>query len=773
MTSQGLRASPEGIRVAKTALTDKTWSQQKLATSLGITRQPVSKFFAGEPVSRSCFVQICQKLGLSWQKVAGLPEDLVSVVTAKVQSNTVDIDTLVVEMRQQRQDKIQYQCSTIQMLDIAQPIPLIDIYTSVNVLEAIPSQQWREISDLLKDFSRESNYNRLHALKHQKTLPGLEVVSRTSKLMLLGKPGSGKTIFLQYLATECNKGQFQPHRIVVFIKLKKFAEDTQDESDFNLFNYISQEFLCSGTEEESTKTVLTQGRMLILLDGLDEVPLADADKVTREIRRFTETYYKNSFVITCRIGAQQYKFQEFTEFEIADFQDKQVENFAKNWFVAVALKSRENAEATGNMLINQLNLLENQPIREFTATPMLLHFICLVFHAKKQAFPSNIAKFYEQLLNILLVRWDEVRGIKRVTLNGSLSAASKKKLLYQIAAITFEQGDYYFEQDKIQELMTDYLITLPDITLDNQSLLKTIETQHGLLVEEARGIYSFSHLTFQEYFMAKNIVENYQFKAWKILLCHLTETRWHNVFLLTVNMLPNAEEMFRLMKQEIDLLVAVDHQIQNFLIWVRQKSNSVSTRYKIAAIRAFYLVCDRAFALTPNYNLESALVGDITFDPDLAVDDLLASTLVCVGELGQSFEYTLDDTIVQDHAHALAIALNQTLELVFEPELQQVLQNLKAQLPDLNLAPQKLRLWWEANGKVWEKKLRDALINHRNIGHDWHFNQQQQELLLQYYYVNKLLVDCLHRASGITPALREEMEETLLLAIADIETIAK
>ncbi|MEH2057673.1 MAG: hypothetical protein V7K97_16235 [Nostoc sp.] len=76
ITSQGLKASPEGITPAKIALTEKTWSQHKLATALGITRQPVSKFFAGESVSRSCFVQICQQLGLSWQKVAGLSQDV-------------------------------------------------------------------------------------------------------------------------------------------------------------------------------------------------------------------------------------------------------------------------------------------------------------------------------------------------------------------------------------------------------------------------------------------------------------------------------------------------------------------------------------------------------------------------------------------------------------------------------------------------------------------------------------------------------------------------
>lgn len=770
MTSQGLRASPEGIKAAKTALTDKTWSQHKLATSLGITRQPVSKFFAGAPVSRSCFVQICQKLGLSWQKVAGLPEDLVSAVTTKVPSNSVDLDTLVREVRQTRQDKIQYQCSTIKMLDIAQTISLVNIYTSVTVVEEIPSQQWREISDLLLDFSPESKFNRLQNFEAQKISSGLEVVSRTSKLMLLGKPGSGKTTFLQYLATECNKGEFQPNRIVVFIKLKEFAEDIQQERDFNLFNYINQEFLCCGIEQESTTMLLTQGRMLILLDGLDEVPSANAEQVTQELRRFTQNYYKNNFVITCRNGLQEYKFPGFTEVEVADFHQKQIEVFAKNWFIAVTQKSREDGEATGNMFINQLNLPENQPIRELAATPLLLHLICLVFESKGETFPCNLSQLYKQLLNILLVRWDAFRGIKRITVNDNLSLANKKKLLSQLASFTFEQGSYFFEQEKIQQLMNDYLVKIPEIKLDSEALIKIMETQHGLLVEEARGIYAFSHLTFQEYFMALNIADNYQLKAWKNILIYLTEKRWHNIFLMTVNMLPNPEDMLRLIKQRIDLLLAEDEQIQEFLIWLSQKSNSVSTQYKAVAIRAFYLVCDRAFSHPPNYNLECALMGNIAFDPDLALDDFLSSTLTCAGELDLAFENSLNDAVILDHLQALAIALNRAIDLVFEAELQHLLQNLKEQIPDFNRSTKKLRQWWQVQGEVWRKKLRSILINHRNIGHDWDFTPQQQQLLLQYYDVNKLLVDCLNRASGITPDIRQEIEDTLLLSIVDIET---
>jgi len=40
--------------------------------------------------------------------------------------------------------------------------------------------------------------------------------------MLLGKPGSGKTTFLQHIAMR-NQGELLPERIPIFIRLKNFA----------------------------------------------------------------------------------------------------------------------------------------------------------------------------------------------------------------------------------------------------------------------------------------------------------------------------------------------------------------------------------------------------------------------------------------------------------------------------------------------------------------------------------------------------------------------
>ena len=79
--------------------------------------------------------------------------------------------------------------------------------------------------------------------------------------------------------------------------------------------------------------------------------------------------------------------------------------------------------------------------------------------------------------------------------------------------------------------------------LDSEAVLKSIEAQHGLLVERARGIYSFSHLTFQEYFAARKVFiscnpYSMEDKILNSLASRITEKRWREVFFLVVGLLP-------------------------------------------------------------------------------------------------------------------------------------------------------------------------------------------------------------------------------------------
>lgn len=86
--------------------------------------------------------------------------------------------------------------------------------------------------------------------------------------------------------------------------------------------------------------------------------------------------------------------------------------------------------------------------------------------------------------------------------------------------------------------------------------MKAIEAQHGIFVERAKGIYSFSHLTFQEYFTAKYIVDNPNKRGLETLVrTRITEDSWREVFLITTGMLDDADDFLQSIKKRIDSFV--------------------------------------------------------------------------------------------------------------------------------------------------------------------------------------------------------------------------
>ncbi|MBE9125469.1 MULTISPECIES: NACHT domain-containing protein [unclassified Coleofasciculus] len=781
MARRSLQASPEGIKKAKQAFLRKGWTQEYLASEVGIeTRQPIWKFFAGKPVDRHVFIEICFRLEIEPEEIALLLQVEPLPTDKDITTPDSDINTLVSKVRQQRYDKIQDQCGSLRLLDITRPVELDDLYVHVNILEEITSQRWLELSDL-QGF-RPEEFDRLSLGKVRlEGVSGLNAVERYGKLMVLGKPGAGKTTFLQYIAVQCNQGHFQSHLVPIFIRLKNFAEDALDEDNFSLKHYISQEFERSNVSTLEVESLFTQGRNLLLLDGLDEVPESASDAVIKQIRKLGENYYKNPIIITCRLAAKDYRFSGFTEVEIADFKSEQIGSFAKKWFVAVARNSPESGLKKAALFLEQLELSQNQPIRELATTPILLNLTCLVFQAKA-AFPLKRSDLYKQGLDLLLIRWDGARGIKRDEIYRNLSLPHKLQLLSQIAAITFEQEDYFFEKSTLQQLIADYLrelssdhIDLATLELDSAAILQSIEAQHGLLVERARLIYSFSHLTFQEYFTARAIVAGADASLPK-LVQHLTEKRWREVILLTAQILPDADRLLQLMKQQIDAVAIVDVEdgsgslsnnanqtLPQLLDWVRQKSLAVKTSYKPAAVRAFYLT----LALPPDYPLAGNQALALAIDCNLAgeVGGELALDLALIHAL--TVAVTLTPELASDRLSALRLALDLN-HLTGSKPISASLRQLQHQLPNPDEDQDSIKQWWQVNSQAWISQLRAIAIAHRHIGYEWHLSQAWQQRFEQYNYGNQLLVECLNSNCQVTPTVRQELEEMLLLPLSEL-----
>jgi predicted NACHT family NTPase len=767
MARRSLKASSKGINKAKQAFNRKGWTQEYLAGEIGIeTRQPIWKFFSGRYVDRGVFNDICFVLEIDPEEVTEKPdilndEEFISQQSQKEKSD--NIVNLINKICIAQNHKIQSKCGKIRLLDVASNINLIDLYVDTFIVEEINSQRWIEISDFQSEQHKPNYLSHFNKVNQQQKLSGSEAVRKYSKLLVLGKPGAGKTTFLQYIAIQCNQELLEKKCIPIFISLKDFSEDIQCQN--SLTNYIYKQFQTCEINSTEIEQVLIAGKTKILLDGLDEVLEKNINIVTREISKFSDNYYNNTIIITCRTAGKHYKFQGFTEVEIADFGQSEIVAFANKWFLNLSHNNPSQGKVLASQFIEKLEMPENRLIQELATTPLLLNLTCLVFQHLKD-FPTKRSELYRQGLDLLLVRWDEARGIKRDDIYGNLSLLDKIKLLSHLGAKLFEEGNYFFKEDKICTLIKDYLRHMPKISndlealdLESKVILKSIELQHGLLVEQARGLYSFSHLTFHEYFTSRKFVASSKVEDLEKLASKITKKRWREVILLTSSMLQPADVFLQLMKEEIDRKFANEHKLQSFLRWVMSKSDKVTASYYPTAVRAFYftlalptdhpLFRNQALALS----LDANMGGNLT--NKLALDLALINTLAVVN--------TLTPEIFDKRLNAVLLALKLDDLLIDNPSLLQALRAIKSELPSLDENTVTLQSWWKDNSEQWIIKLRTLVIEYCQIGEDWQFSTYDWELIQDYWYANNLLIYCLNNSYHETSSLQQSIEGNLLM----------
>ncbi|MCT7985126.1 NACHT domain-containing protein [Laspinema sp. A4] len=693
---------------------------------------------------RTRMTEVYRKFGFNYDG-PGKEDDLRSFLIEKHQQSRastipdpsnppIDIEFLVQQAREMVRADIKYHCGTMKVLDMTHPIEVDDIYTHVHILENITGRRGKRIAELLQECNA-YDWERFGLGKRTEEPPitGLKAVADYSKLTILGKPGAGKTTFLKYLGIQCIEGKFLGDRLPIFITLKDFAEEA---NQLSLLEYIA-----NFNKVLSLQEILQQGKALVLLDGLDEVREKDSDIIVKKIRDCSNTFWKNHFVMTCRIAAQEYTFEKFTEVEMADFEPTQISNFANKWF--------KNKEVKPETFINHL---ENYPkIQELATSPLLLTLLCLTFD-QTGYFPANRSELYKQCLDVLLGKWVDKPGIGRDPVYKKLSKPRKKDLFSKIALTTFESGDYFFKQEEAEHYITDYIRNLPDANtdeevrqLDSEAVLGSIEAQHGLLIERAKEIYSFSHLTFHEYFTAREIISQQSSEeALRKLVTHLTDRRWREVFILAAGMSCPADKLLLLMKQEAEHLICGNESIEQILNLVNNHpilGYQCNVGDKLKVIPYFSVGFDSFLEPVETYiNTRNNIFLIIRFRYIFIL--LGFSPIIKENTVLNFFDKLMDLSTIE-------IALNN-----FDGSA----------------------VWTGKVLDVWQSWSKEMEINNSMleilefINVQEHIDSPTDEVLLhEYSSANELLLDCLNSDCRVSREVREEIEETLLLPIAEIE----
>jgi len=731
------RATSEILKKANAFLKEQEYTPTKLADDLSLDIQLVSKFLQGEAVDQQTFLKVCKKLEINLRRTE--PKQATNIV---VKDNPLGDDqnssSLVKQVKAQIKDSVQRRFDRLRVLDMAQPICLSNVYISLNFWKSIPAHDRREIAELNAGVDRSERFSWVKT--ERPTLPSIEVIEKNSWLLIFGKPGAGKTSLLKHLALQCITDEFQPERVPLLIDLCGLPAP----SDLDLFDYIARQFAAYGiADPEITKQLLSQGKVLLLLDRWDEIKTVDRRKVAIQVSDFVDRYPHNRYVISCRTGVSVNDLESFSIVEIADLNFDQIQLFAKKWFAATGKTQ------TGNRFHKKLG-----HIAELATNPLMLTAICE---------SVDVSNFYnvvvKEAFNLMLQRREQ---------GNSLSLTSTRELLSDLAKTTYESDQFFFGQQSLEQHIHRHIQPHAWQNLngrpDEIDILGSL-MQQGILVERAKHIYSFSYLIIQEYLIARKVAIGDDSEIASFICDRITQKHWYRAIRFVFDPLQQPDRLLLLMKQKIDGMLAKEEKLQQFLVWVQQQSQYLKSPYKQCTLRAFYLDTD----------LDNARVLDRARAVDLAHTRSLERAQARA--LGQHQETSTEIDV--DFALTLALNLdlafffskNYILELArtIEPDLDHLLWQLSNEMPDPFGDRKIFSKWWQVSGIEWSKSFRNAFIHHRKVTQGWEFSPEQEELLRQYSKANKLLIECLQTSSCVSPAVRAEIESTLLLPVNALE----
>jgi len=546
-------------------------------------------------------------------------------------------------------------------------------------------------------------------------------------------------------ALKGNKGAYKPGYIPVFVDLKVF-----NKGEINIEKTIAEEFRICGfpSPGESTQKLLQQGKLLVLLDGLDEVATDRMNEAISQIQNFVDAHKQNRYIASCRVAAYRHNFRLFTDVAMADFDDAQIKQFIDNWF-------RREPDIAQDCW-EKLNSDDHTAAKELTQTPLLLTLVCLLYERSRK-FPTNRSTLYERALRVLLEEWAAEKGIPQDGLYKGLDTKRKEMMLAEIAHDSFQQNRLFSTRreiaDQIEQLLKEIL---PDEkSVDGLKVLRSIEVQHGILVERADGIYSFSHLTLQEYLTAQHIDDQRQIE--KLVTEHLNDYRWKEVFILVAGLMRGgADELLLLMEKEAQTYLNTP-KLKALVVWADQSTAGSAGDFKPAAKRA------TALSLSLDLDLDLALARALVFDLDLDLDFDL--------DLSLSLDFDLPLDLALDRARALACARPHALALAlahargFEKtkifkfvnfvRLIARLEALKTKIPNDN-QPTEVR-------RAFLNKFRQTWYNALNLNLELaDLSEAETKALDNYFYANWLMVQCKQAAVRVSPTTWAGIEDRMV-----------
>ncbi|WP_089114744.1 NACHT domain-containing NTPase [Streptomyces sp. SS07] len=368
-----------------------------------------------------------------------------------------------------------------------------------------------------------------------------QALGERDRLLLRGPAGSGKSTLVQWLALNAARQSFGSeladwNRCVPFVlRLRAFTaqESLPAPADFLRAAGVP---LHGSAPAGWADRMMQQGRALVLVDGVDEVPDRLRKRTERWLKDLIVAYPWVKYVVTTRPSAVPEAWLSGSGFEphtLLAMGRADIDAFIGHWHRAARSECRSEEESA------ELGRYENvlrravgtrRDLGLLATNPLMCALLCALNRDRRMQLPRARKELYDAALDMLLVRRDTEREI--VAVEGvDLTREEQTALLQRLAYWLIRNGLAEARQEEAVGLLADWLRAMSQVRGTPEQVFTHLLNRSGLLREPAPGSVGFVHRTFQDYLGAKAAVEAHDFG---VLIRHAHEDQWDDVVQMAV-----------------------------------------------------------------------------------------------------------------------------------------------------------------------------------------------------------------------------------------------
>ncbi|WP_236505727.1 NACHT domain-containing protein, partial [Tychonema sp. BBK16] len=352
---------------------------------------------------------------------------------------------------------------------------LTDLQVEVEV-EIPPEDLWQPPSPEDKP---ETKIDRLEVLS------GIRKYLRDGNVLLVGKPGSGKSTVLQRfrweLALEALEEGDRP--IPVLVELRH---------DWSIVQAICAEFRQAKLEvsPQEVNDLLLHGRLLLLLDGVNEMP---SQQRRQDLQLFHGDHPHTPMIFTTRDLALGGSLDLEQQLEMCALTEAQMREFV-----------HKHLPQPGDLLLQQLC----DRLREIAETPLLLWMMCKVFENTGE-IPQSKGELFQKFDR----RYDKFKDVPLVSDD---FRRFKSDILPQLAFVMLQgdlqqpaEGLVAISRDRAEGILEGWLRDrgVLDAPTKAKEWLEDLLEHHLLQVAAKAEEIEFHHQLFQEYYAGRALLK--------------------------------------------------------------------------------------------------------------------------------------------------------------------------------------------------------------------------------------------------------------------------